>query len=385
MPSPFPGMNPYLEHPSVWHDFHEAFCPALAMLSRARPTAVHRQDRRTGVPARAVGEERRLIGRPDVAIVSPVAGGLQRQLPRTGAPAQGELFPSIDEERLSFLEIRDRESRKLITVIELLSPTNKDAGGGLNQYLGKARKPDPERRQFRRRSTCSVPGLVLRSKHLPHCDYYVMVARPQDWPKVGLWPMMLRDALPRIPIPLKPDRPRRGDRTAALVDGIYDRAGYEDYIYTTPPEPPLGPADLAWANERARQARRRPNQRIALMPNVIEGDLKSAAGERFAIVVARFNDVVTRKLLDGAIATLQGTRRRRRPHHGRVGAGSFEIPLIADGLARSGRFAAVICLGAVVQGETLHHKYINAEVSRAMMEIGIDTGNPHLVRRFDLP
>jgi len=114
------------------------------------------------------------------------------------------------------------------------------------------------------------------------------------------------------------------------------------------------------------------------MPHIIEGDLTSAAGEKFAIVVARFNDVVTRKLLDGAVATLV--------EHGVADSdifvvwapGSFEIPLIADALARSGRFAAVICLGAVVQGETLHHKYINAEVARAIMEIGIDNGIPIL-------
>jgi 6,7-dimethyl-8-ribityllumazine synthase len=114
------------------------------------------------------------------------------------------------------------------------------------------------------------------------------------------------------------------------------------------------------------------------MPHLIEGELKSAAGAKFAIVVARFNDVVTRKLLDGAVATLteQGVPDDRITVA--WAPGSFEIPLIADTLARSGRFAAVICLGAVVQGETLHHKYINAEVSRAIMEIGIDTGVPVL-------
>lgn len=114
------------------------------------------------------------------------------------------------------------------------------------------------------------------------------------------------------------------------------------------------------------------------MPHDLEGDLKSAAGAKFAIVVARFNDVVTRKLLDGALATL--TEHGVTDDHVTVAwaPGSFEIPLIADHLARSGRFAAVICLGAVVQGETLHHKYINAEVSRAIMEIGIDTGIPVL-------
>lgn len=114
------------------------------------------------------------------------------------------------------------------------------------------------------------------------------------------------------------------------------------------------------------------------MPHIIEGDLTSAAGARFAIVVARFNDVVTRKLLDGALATLTEHDVADDQITVAWAPGSFEIPLVADALARSGRFAAVICLGAVVQGETLHHKYINAEVSRAIMEIGIDTGIPVL-------
>jgi len=114
------------------------------------------------------------------------------------------------------------------------------------------------------------------------------------------------------------------------------------------------------------------------MPHVIESDLASAASGKFAVVVARFNDVVTRKLLDGALATL--TQHDVDDDHITVvwAPGSFEVPLIADTLARSGRYSAVICLGAVVQGETLHHKYINAEVSRAIMEIGIDTGVPVL-------
>ncbi|MFO1093648.1 MAG: 6,7-dimethyl-8-ribityllumazine synthase [Planctomycetaceae bacterium] len=114
------------------------------------------------------------------------------------------------------------------------------------------------------------------------------------------------------------------------------------------------------------------------MPHVLEGDLKTPAGVKFAIVVARFNDVVTRKLLDGALATL-GEHGVADDHITVAWApGAFEIPLIADTLARSHRFAAIICLGAVVQGETLHHKYINTEVSRAIMEIGIDTGIPIL-------
>jgi len=245
-------MNPYLEHPSVWHDFHERFCPALsdALTALVRPQYIVKIDEQVYLHELSA-EERRLLGRPDVAIVDSGRGGGTAIVtaPTLAAPAQGELFPSIDEERLSFLEIRDRESRKLITVIELLSPSNKDGSGGSTQYLGK-------RENLLLNGVNFVEIDLLRGGtrppilKLPACDYYVMVARPQDWPRVGLWPMMLRDRLPRIPIPLKPTDSDAEIELQPLVDGIYDRAGYEDYIYTTPPEPALEPSDRDWANER---------------------------------------------------------------------------------------------------------------------------------------
>jgi 6,7-dimethyl-8-ribityllumazine synthase len=113
------------------------------------------------------------------------------------------------------------------------------------------------------------------------------------------------------------------------------------------------------------------------MPKHVEGELLASDGA-FAIVVSRYNEIVTRKLLDGAVATFT--------HHGvpddRITVawvpGSFEIPLVADRLARSGRFAAVCCLGAVIQGETTHHEYINHQVSRAIMNSGLASGVPIL-------
>lgn len=107
----------------------------------------------------------------------------------------------------------------------------------------------------------------------------------------------------------------------------------------------------------------------------LEGKL-AADDEPYAIVVSRYNEMVTRRLLDGAIATLR--------HHGvseeRITVawvpGAFEIPLVADRLARSGKFAAVCCLGAVIQGETTHHEYINHQVARGIMETGVATGIP---------
>jgi 6,7-dimethyl-8-ribityllumazine synthase len=109
----------------------------------------------------------------------------------------------------------------------------------------------------------------------------------------------------------------------------------------------------------------------------LEGEL-STAGDAFAVVVSRYNEMVTRRLLDGALATLK--------HHGvpdqRILVawvpGAFEIPLVADRLANCGRFAAVLCLGAVIQGETSHHEYINQQVSRAIMETALSSGVPVL-------
>ncbi len=113
------------------------------------------------------------------------------------------------------------------------------------------------------------------------------------------------------------------------------------------------------------------------MPKQIEGEL-TAGNEAFAIVVSRYNEMVTRRLLDGALATFR--------HHGvadeRITVawvpGSFEIPIVADRMARSGEFAAVCCLGAVIQGETSHHEYINHQVSRAIMETAVSSGVPVL-------
>lgn len=92
-----------------------------------------------------------------------------------------------------------------------------------------------------------------------------------------------------------------------------------------------------------------------------------AGKERYAIVVARFNEVVTGRLLSGALDTF----RRHGTEESQIDVawvpGSFEIPLIADRLAGSGEYAAVCCLGAVIQGETSHHEYINHQVAEGIM------------------
>lgn len=109
--------------------------------------------------------------------------------------------------------------------------------------------------------------------------------------------------------------------------------------------------------------------------NIIEGTLL-AGDEAFAVVVSRFNELVTKPLLEGAVDTLQ----RHGVASERITVawvpGSFEIPLMAQRLAESGQYAAVCCLGAVIQGETTHHEYINHQVAAGIMEASRTTGIP---------
>jgi len=111
------------------------------------------------------------------------------------------------------------------------------------------------------------------------------------------------------------------------------------------------------------------------MPKVLEGKLL-AEDERAAIVVSRFNDLVTERLLAGAIETL----RRHGLSDDRVTVvhvpGSFELPLVASKLAHSGNFTMVICLGAVIQGETTHHEYINQQVAAGILQASLTSGIP---------
>jgi 6,7-dimethyl-8-ribityllumazine synthase len=114
-----------------------------------------------------------------------------------------------------------------------------------------------------------------------------------------------------------------------------------------------------------------------VMGKDLEGEI-STAGESFAIVVSRYNEMVTRRLLNGALETF---KQHGVPDERIVVAwvpGAFEIPIVADRLAQSGRFAGVCCLGAVIQGETSHHEYINQQVSRSIMETAVSSGVPVL-------
>ena len=100
--------------------------------------------------------------------------------------------------------------------------------------------------------------------------------------------------------------------------------------------------------------------------------------DRFAIIVSRFNDLVTRRLLDGALETFRRHGAKDEQLTVVWAPGSFELPQLAQHLASSKKYAAVIALGAVIQGETTHHDYINHQVAAGLMRTAQETGIPVL-------
>ena len=250
MPSPFPGMNPYLEQPQVWHDFHQRYATAIssALVPQVRPGYFVTLDDNIYIHE-SLEDKRTPLGRGDVNVGS--TGRMVSDNASTTAlvpPALGRVEPLIENLRESYIEIRDRNSRELITVIEILSPSNKRPGKDRDQFERK--------RELLMLSTANYVEIdLLRGgprmpiQYLPECDAYVMVSRYEDRPEVGLWPVALEDVLPTIPIPLKPDSKPATLDLQALLHQTYDAAGYEDYIYSTVPDPPLSEQRFKWAAE----------------------------------------------------------------------------------------------------------------------------------------
>ncbi len=111
------------------------------------------------------------------------------------------------------------------------------------------------------------------------------------------------------------------------------------------------------------------------MNKVYEGKLL-AKGYKFGIVVGRFNEFITNKLLGGALDALNRHGAEEKGIEVVWAPGAFEIPLVAQTMAKTGKYNAVICLGAVIRGGTPHFEYICAEVSKGVARVAMDTGVP---------
>jgi len=111
------------------------------------------------------------------------------------------------------------------------------------------------------------------------------------------------------------------------------------------------------------------------MPKIIEGKIV-AKGMRFGIVAGRFNDFISSRLIEGAVDALTRAGAEEKEIQIVRVPGAFELPLAAKKMAKSGRYDAVICLGAVIRGSTPHFDYVAAESSKGVAEITLGTGLP---------
>jgi len=111
------------------------------------------------------------------------------------------------------------------------------------------------------------------------------------------------------------------------------------------------------------------------MPKVIEGKI-IAKGMKFAVAASRFNDFISSRLIDGAVDALTRAGADEKDIQLFKVPGAFELPLTAKKLAKSGRYDAVICVGAVIRGATPHFEYVSSEVSKGIASVGLETEIP---------
>lgn len=234
MPSPFPGMNPYFEQPGVWRGFHNHLVSqiALALGLRVGPRHYAELEVREYLDFDTV--ELASVDPPTAVLGDSPNGPVIGRLPR----------PLTRKHR--WLTIRDTQSREVVTVLEVLSPSNK-SGGDRGQYLR-------ERLRILRSAAHLVEIDLLRggdpmpSDGAPESDYRVLVSRRPDRPDVQVWPVGVREPLPVIPVPLRTGEPDVTLELKPLIDVVYDSV-YRHRLYTSPPDPPLSPADAAWARQ----------------------------------------------------------------------------------------------------------------------------------------
>lgn len=258
MPSPFPGMDPYLEHPSLWPDIHNSLITAIR--DELSPQVA---------PNYYVGLERRaylfkpddivFVGRPDVSVVQPRRQPAVPEMAVVAEPAAvAELaavyevdLPMAEEVSESFLEIREVSSGRLITLMELLSPVNKISDEGREQYIRK-------RADVLRTWTSLVEIDLLRAgKPMPmvgpdvESDYRILISPGWRRPHARLHAFSLRQPIPEVSIPLQEGEDEPALALNDVLHSLYNRARFDLRLdYSEPPVPPLSDTDAEWMRQR---------------------------------------------------------------------------------------------------------------------------------------
>jgi hypothetical protein len=256
MPSPFPGMDPYLEYPAFWSSFHTRFIVAIADAIEPQLGSEYYVE----VESRTYQsdeEEEILIGIPDAIVFAEKSNApanptsVSEGAVATQVQPETVVVPVPVELKERYLEVREMGTEAVITVIELLSPTNKRAKDGRAEY-------EKKRRQILGSQTHLVEIDLLRGAKPMSMQgvqtaspYRILISRSSDRPRAALYPVMLDQPLPDLPIPLKPGDSDPTVSLQSIFTQVYDRARYANRIdYAQPlPPPKLTDTDQQWVEE----------------------------------------------------------------------------------------------------------------------------------------
>jgi hypothetical protein len=245
-------MDPYLEEPDLWQDVHAGMIVEIrTALNAVLPDGyLARVDRYVWLREPETFRGVRL-GKPDVFMT---------EEGERAAAASGGGEIAVREQGRRYVRILDRQNRRVVTVIELLSPSNKTPGRDQTKSLAK-------REEYLATGTNLVEIDLLRDGERPPLgqvlpegtDYDLLVSRAVEFPRLAIWPFTVRDAIPVCVVPLRPEDGVVRIDLKACLDRCYDNGRYGREIdYSQPPPSPLREADAAWARELL-AARPHPN------------------------------------------------------------------------------------------------------------------------------
>jgi hypothetical protein len=231
MPFPFVGMNPYLESPDLWTEVHHRLISAIAI--QLGPTL--RPKYRVAIEKRVYfseGDQAVEVGIPDAALMTTAKTTTQRITTTATAmfpevDSTTVILPMLSEIKEGYLEIREVVTGRVVTAIEVLSPTNKRAGYGRNAYEAKRQKILASQSHLVEIDLLRN-GKPMELLHVPtRTDYRILVSRSDDRPQARLYSFNRNQPIPPIVIPLEPgdDEPILDLQT--LLYEIYDQAGFD--------------------------------------------------------------------------------------------------------------------------------------------------------------
>ena len=260
MPSPFPGIDPYIESQGFWPDFHGSTMAYIRdALNISMPDAYVAQIEEQ---LRLVAEDGEVLGayRPDVALIrDPFAAGTGGVGAAVAEAVEPVTVPAAsrdpEEVRETWVEILHLPERELVAVIELLSPSNK-AGVGQDLYLDKRRRLHEGPAHLVEIDLLLGGRRRPMARPLPPGDAFAIVSRAERWPDCDVYAWSIRRAPPPIPIPLRRPDPDVPLDLAAIAASSYDRGRYGRLLdYGAALGLPMAPDDLDWARGTARAGR----------------------------------------------------------------------------------------------------------------------------------